>query len=123
MWEFNGWTYLEGLAVKALHPPDGAQGEGEAIAAGPTTMCLSGKCGGDGSTGRLDKAGSRGRETDVGLGEVQLASIVKAIVVLTAANHDIVDLHLESPGSLTSLAKPRPVAAGFERPKRNAPST
>ena len=70
------------LAVQALHPPDGAQGEREAVAGGPCAMCLPREAAGQAGAGRVDEAGPLGGEAEVLLAQVQFPNIVVALSAL-----------------------------------------
>lgn len=74
--------------MEAFHPPDRTEREGEAIAARPSTVCLTGECRGGGSAGRLEEARGSGRKAEIGLREMELANVVVAsLSVLVSLCH------------------------------------
>lgn len=82
-------TYLVVLAVQPLHLSDGAERKGEAISAGTRTVRLAREERRRRETGGLQEARRRGREADVRLGQVQLADVVPAPVVVLVARYRV----------------------------------
>jgi len=71
--------------MQALYPPDGTEGECEAIAAGPSAVGLAGKGGRGRGARRLQEAGRGGGEAHEGLGQVQLSGVPVAPVAVLIA--------------------------------------
>ena len=74
--------------METLDPPDGTERECEAVTARPAAVCLAGVGGGGGTAGRLQEAGGGCGKTEISLGEVESAGIVKTpIAIFIALGH------------------------------------
>jgi hypothetical protein len=78
----NGQGEHVALAVQTLHPPDGAQGEREAVTRGPCAMCLPREAAGQAGAGCVDEAGPLCGEAEVLLAQMQFPNIVVALSAL-----------------------------------------